>query len=140
MRKTLDTTSSAEAAALFLITRRALKGAALRLFLGLVEQRLRAHSPSAGSTARIGAVAFIHRFGTTLNSHLHFHCVVIDGVFDAAATSATRAPLRARSTRTRGYRGPAAAPARLSFPSARARDQALHCFQRRARALYLLSL
>jgi hypothetical protein len=26
-------------------------------------------------------VAFIHRFGSTLNAHLHFHCVVIDGVF-----------------------------------------------------------
>jgi hypothetical protein len=37
------------------------------------------------STARLGAVAFIHRFGSTLNAHLHFHCVVIDGVFDAAA-------------------------------------------------------
>ena len=26
-------------------------------------------------------MAFIHRFGSTLNDHLHFHCVVIDGVF-----------------------------------------------------------
>jgi len=25
------------------------------------------------------------RFGSTLNAHLHFHCVVIDGVFDATA-------------------------------------------------------
>lgn len=56
-----------------------------------------------------------------------------------AATSATRAPLRVRSTRTRGYRGPAAAPERLSFQSARARDEALHCSQRRVRALDLLS-
>jgi hypothetical protein len=62
-----------------------LQGAALRLFLRVVEQCLRAHSPGAGSTARLGAVAFIHRFGSTLNAHLHFHCVVIDGVFDAAA-------------------------------------------------------
>jgi hypothetical protein len=54
-----------------------LLGAAVRLFLGVVEQRLRAHRPSAGSTARLGAVAFIHRFGSTLNLHLHFHCVVI---------------------------------------------------------------
>jgi hypothetical protein len=29
-------------------------------------------------------VAFIHRFGSRLNAHLHFHCAVIDGVFDAA--------------------------------------------------------
>ena len=29
-------------------------------------------------------MAFIHRFGSTLNPHLHFHCVVIDGVFEPA--------------------------------------------------------
>jgi Putative transposase/Transposase zinc-binding domain len=62
-----------------------LQGAALRLFLRVVEQCLRAHSPGSGPAARLGAVAFIHRFGSTLNAHLHFHCVVIDGVFDAAA-------------------------------------------------------
>jgi len=59
-----------------------LQGAALRLFLRAVEQHLRAHSPGPGPGARLGAVAFIHRFGSTLNPHLHFHCVVIDGVFD----------------------------------------------------------
>ena len=62
-----------------------LQGAALRLFLRAVEQHLRAHSPGSGPAARLGAVAFIHRFGSTLNAHLHFHCVVIDGVFDATA-------------------------------------------------------
>ena len=49
-----------------------LQGAALRLFLRVVEQCLRAHSPGAGSTARLGAVVFIHRFGSSLNAHLHF--------------------------------------------------------------------
>jgi hypothetical protein len=62
-----------------------LQGAALRLFLRAVEQCLRAHSPGSDPAARLGAVAFIHRFGSSLNAHLHFHCVVIDGVFDAAA-------------------------------------------------------
>jgi len=56
------------------------------LFLRAVGSCLRAHSPGSGSAARVGAVAFIHRFGSTLNAHLHFHCVVIDGVFDAATT------------------------------------------------------
>ncbi len=60
-----------------------LQGAALRLFLHVVEQSLRTHSRGAGPAARLGAVAFIHRFDSTLNPHLHFHCVVIDGVFDA---------------------------------------------------------
>ena len=63
-----------------------LQGAALRLFLRAVEQCLRAHSPGSGPAARLGAVAFIHRFGSSLNAHLHFHCVVIDGVFESATT------------------------------------------------------
>jgi hypothetical protein len=63
-----------------------LQGAALRLFLRAVEQCLRAHSPGSGPATRLGAVAFIHRFGSALNAHLHFHCVVIDGVFDATPT------------------------------------------------------
>jgi hypothetical protein len=62
-----------------------LQGAALRLLLRVVEQRVRARSPGAGTSARTGAVAFIHRFGSTLNPHLHFHCVVIEGVFESAA-------------------------------------------------------
>ncbi len=65
-----------------------LQGAALRLFLRAVEQCLRAHSAGAGPAARLGAVAFIHRFGSRLNAHLHFHCVVIDGVFEPAAANA----------------------------------------------------
>ena len=64
----------------------ALQGATLRLFLRAVEQCPRGHSAGAGATARLGAVAFIHRFGTALNAHLHFHCVVIDGVFAPTAT------------------------------------------------------
>jgi len=56
----------------------------LRLFLRAVEQCLRARSADAGPAARIGAVAFIHRFGSALNPHLHFHCVVLDGVFASA--------------------------------------------------------
>ena len=62
----------------------ALLGAALRLYPRAVEQCLRAHSPGSGPTARLGTFAFIHRFGSTLNPHLHFHCVVIDGVFEPA--------------------------------------------------------
>ena len=59
---------------------------ARRLFLRAVQSCLRAFSPGSGPAARLGAVAFIHRFGSSLNVHLHFHCVVIDGVFDAATT------------------------------------------------------
>jgi hypothetical protein len=34
---------------------------------------------------RIGAVAFIHRFGSSLNEHVHFHVCVVDGVFEEVA-------------------------------------------------------
>jgi hypothetical protein len=61
-----------------------LQGTALHLFLRAVESCLRAHSPGSGPAAGLGAVAFIHRFGSSLNAHLHFHCAVIDGVFDSA--------------------------------------------------------
>jgi hypothetical protein len=37
---------------------------------------------------RIGAVAFIHRFGSSLNTHVHFHCCVVNGVFEAVPSSA----------------------------------------------------
>ncbi|MBM4201290.1 MAG: IS91 family transposase [Gammaproteobacteria bacterium] len=57
----------------------------LRIFLAEVEAALRAGSLDAPSGARFGAVTFVHRFGSALNAHLHFHCCVIDGLFSAAA-------------------------------------------------------
>jgi hypothetical protein len=40
--------------------------------LRAVERCLREHSPGCDSTAHIGAIAFIHRFGSSLNEHTHF--------------------------------------------------------------------
>lgn len=61
--------------------------AALRIFLRVVQQSLHEHCPSAvrvdKAAVRIGAVAFIHRFGSSLNTHVHFHVCVVDGVFEA---------------------------------------------------------
>ena len=68
----------------FLQTDPAVQNLALHIFLSAVEQGLRTACPAAGNKARIGAVAFIHRFGALLNPHVHFHCVVVDGVFEAA--------------------------------------------------------
>ena len=53
----------------------------LRVFLEEVEKALFACSPGAPSDARFGAVSFVHRFGAALNSNLHFHCCVIEGLF-----------------------------------------------------------
>ena len=58
----------------------------LRIFLRVIAQTLQTHSPGAANADKeslhIGAVAFIHRFGSSLNEHVHFHVCVVDGVFD----------------------------------------------------------
>jgi len=45
-----------------------------------------ANSPGAANVDKvalhIGAVAFIHRFGSSLNEHVHFHVCAVDGVFE----------------------------------------------------------
>jgi hypothetical protein len=53
----------------------------LRVFLRAVETSVRRHSPDAPRDARFGAVAFVYRFGSFLNSHVHYHVLVTDGVF-----------------------------------------------------------
>ena len=63
---------------------------ALRIFLDAVERHLRARCPGAGPKARVGAVAFIHRFGSSLNQHTHFHVCVIDGVFEPGPEQGVR--------------------------------------------------
>jgi len=52
-----------------------------------VEAALQEHAPGAGPRARLGAVSFLHRFGSALNPNVHFHCCVLDGLFDAAPAS-----------------------------------------------------
>jgi Putative transposase len=63
----------------------------LRIFLRVIVQNLQAHSPDAAnvdkSALHLGAVAFIHRFGSSLGEHVHFHVCVVDGVFEAVAGS-----------------------------------------------------
>ena len=59
-------------------------GGLLRVFLRAVESTLHKRSPGAPRSARFGAVAFVHRFGSFLNSHVHYHVLVTDGVFSAA--------------------------------------------------------
>jgi hypothetical protein len=66
----------------------AIETLALRIFLSVVEPALCRACPAAGSDSRIGALAFIHRFGALLNPQVHFHCIVIEGVFEADASGA----------------------------------------------------
>ena len=50
-----------------------------------IERVLRQHSPDASAASPLGDVVFIHRFGALLDAHLHYHCIIIDGVFEANA-------------------------------------------------------
>lgn len=63
----------------------------LRIFLRTIAQNLPTHCPGAAQVDKtalhIGAVAFIHRFGSSLNQHVHFHVCVVDGVLEAVAAS-----------------------------------------------------
>ena len=65
---------------------RAVLNMVLRIFLRVIAQRLQSNSPGAAQVDRaalhIGALAFIHRFGSSLNGHVHFHVCVVDGVFE----------------------------------------------------------
>jgi len=60
--------------------------AVLHIFLRVVEAHLCRSSPGASARARFGAVSFVHRFGAALNRHLHYHCCILDGVFEPLAT------------------------------------------------------
>jgi hypothetical protein len=56
----------------------------LRVFLRAIRSTLHATSPGAPACAaeiQLGAVSFLHRFGSSLNAHFHYHVVVLDGVF-----------------------------------------------------------
>jgi hypothetical protein len=58
-----------------------LAGDVLRVLLRAIRTTLRRASPSAPADAQLGAVSFLHRFGSAINPHFHFHVVVLDGVF-----------------------------------------------------------
>ena len=47
----------------------------------VIEQTLKRHAGEISPAARSGAVSFIHRFGSALNPHVHFHLCVIEAVF-----------------------------------------------------------
>jgi hypothetical protein len=61
----------------------------LRIFLRVIAQTLQTNSPGAASANKASlhmcAVTFIHRFGSSLNKHLHFHVCAVDGVCEEVA-------------------------------------------------------
>ena len=65
-------------------------GAVLRIFLRAIRTTLCRVSPGAPRDAKLGATSFLHRFGSSLNTHFHYHVVVLDGVFSQGPDSDAR--------------------------------------------------
>ena len=53
----------------------------MQISLRVIEWTLREHCPDALLSAKYGGITYIHRFGSKLNAHLHYHSCLIDGVF-----------------------------------------------------------
>jgi hypothetical protein len=70
--------------------------AVLHIFLSVIETHFRQASAALAPHAQLGAVSFIHRFGASLNRHVHFHCCVIDGVFEPAEEADDAGPQAVR--------------------------------------------
>jgi len=63
-----------------------------RLLSAAADVTIDAAAPAA-ARPRLGAISFLHRFGSALNHHVHLHACVTDGVFvPPAAGSANDAP------------------------------------------------
>jgi len=91
----------------------------LQIFLDSVEKARRSCCPDAPDPARLGAVTFVHRFGSALNGHIHFHCCVIDGVFSAEDV-------------TLRFDKAAITPEAIAQVQAEVRERVLRLFKRRA--------
>jgi len=70
-----------------------LSGEILRLHVRAIFASYRRRAKRKGATTRLhaGAVTFIQRFGDALNLNLHFHTLVLDGVFEATGEARFRA-------------------------------------------------
>ncbi len=60
---------------------RNLAGRVLQVGLRVIERTLREQCPDVPPAARYGGETYIHRFGSVLNAHLHYHSCMIDGLF-----------------------------------------------------------
>ena len=82
--------------------------AVTRIFLAEIEKLLCSnHATLPSPRPRVGAVSFLHRFGSGLNRHAHLHAAVTDGVFlpgTARPRRATGLPTRSAAHAAGGQR------------------------------------
>ncbi|MFM7137132.1 MAG: transposase [Planctomycetota bacterium] len=75
----------------FLSNRPEAVSALTKIFLAEIERLLTAAAGMTSGPAarpRLGAISFLHRFGSALNHHVHLHACVTDGVFMPRAAGA----------------------------------------------------
>jgi hypothetical protein len=91
----------------------------LRIFLNSVEKALQSCCADAPDHARLGAVTFVHLFGSALNGNIHLHCCVIDGLFSA-------------EDETLRFDEATITPEAMAKVQAEARERVLRLFKRRS--------
>ncbi|MFZ0255672.1 MAG: hypothetical protein WAN46_08510 [Gammaproteobacteria bacterium] len=70
--------AGAEAVALDLEREPKTVRAVLHIFVSVMQANLRQSSPEDCAQARLGAVSFVHRFGSSLNRHIHYRSCILD--------------------------------------------------------------
>ena len=58
-----------------------LASCALKIFLKVLRNAYQ-EMLNSDSDARLGGITFIHLFGSALNTHLHYHICLLDGIFE----------------------------------------------------------
>lgn len=91
--------------------------AVLRILVRALRRTVRERSPGAGPGAQFGAVTFLHRFGSSLNPHFHYHLCVLDGIFEGVEGEGTDG--RDRGARASAFTRPPSSDARMSRRSRR---------------------
>ena len=56
--------------------------AVLHIVLRALQATLREASPTSPPSASLAVASFLHRFGSSLNPHFHYHLAVVDGLFE----------------------------------------------------------
>ena len=64
----------------------------LHILLRALQATLREACPTAPTDASFGAISFLHRFGSSLNPHFHYHLCVVDGLFEKVEGDAAQDP------------------------------------------------
>jgi len=64
--------------------------AVLHILLRALQATLRKACPTAPAASSMGAVSFLHRFGSSLNPHFHYHLCVVDGRIRKPASASTK--------------------------------------------------